>query len=343
MFNQLIQKNRCFIIAEIGLSHEGSLGVAISMIDKAIKCGVDAVKFQTHFPLHESSKWEEFRVKGNLQDKTRYDYWQRTSFSEDIWVILKKYCDEKNILFLSTPFSVYAAEILEKLDISAWKISSGDITNYPLLDFVASTQKPIFLSTGMSDYSEVKDTVQYLKEKKNDIIVFQCTNSYPCPAEQIGLKEIKKLKKLLKVDIGFSDHSGKIGTGISAFTLGALALEIHVTWDKEYFGPDVSSSLTFEELNILVDNIRYLEKSFKSKYDKNDLIKSHRDVRSLFMKGIYFKDNLNENHIIEYENLSFKKPLTNMPASDYKRILGKKLIKNVYIDNPLKKSDLEWD
>ena len=343
MFNQLIHKNRCFVIAEIGLSHEGSLGVAISMIDKAIKCGVDAVKFQTHFPFYESSKWEEFRVKGNLQDKTRYDYWQRTSFSEDIWEKLKKYCDEKNILFLSTPFSVYAAEILENLNIAAWKISSGDITNYPLLDFVSSTRKPIFLSTGMSNYSEVIDTVQYLKEQKNDLVVFQCTNSYPCPAEQIGLSEIKKLKKLLKVDIGFSDHSGKIGTGISAFTLGALALEVHVTWDKEYFGPDVSSSLTFEELKTLVDNIRYLEKSFKSKYNKNDLIKSHLDVRSLFMKGVYFKENLLKNHIIEYDNLSFKKPLTDIPASEYKSIIGKKLIKDVYIDNPVIKSDIKWD
>ena len=339
MFDRIIQKNRCFIIAEIGLSHEGSMGLAISMIDKAIKCGVNAIKFQTHFADHESSKWEKFRTTGNIQDKTRYDYWTRTSFSEDNWSYLKKYCDEKSIMFLSTPFSVYAAEILEKLNIAAWKISSGDITNYPLLDFVASTKKPIFLSTGMSNYSEISEVVNYLKEANRNIVVFQCTNSYPCPPEEIGLSEIIKLKELLGVNIGFSDHSGKVGTGISAFTLGASALEVHVTWDKEYYGPDVSSSLTFKELAILVDSIRYLENSFASNKNKDDLILTHNEIRSLFMKGIYFKKDIKKGELINSDHLSFKKPLTEIPASKYKDLIGKRLSKNVIKDEPVKIDD----
>ena len=339
MLDSIIQNNRCFIIAEIGLSHEGSLGLAIAMINRAVKCGVNAIKFQTHFPEHESSKWEKFRTKGNLQDKTRYDYWQRTSFSEENWKILKEYCDDQNIMFLSTPFSVYAAEILEKLDIAAWKISSGDITNYPLLDFVASTNKPIFLSTGMSDYSEILEVINYLKDVNKNIVVFQCTNSYPCPPEEIGLNEIIKLKDLLGVNIGFSDHSGKVGTGISAFTLGALALEVHVTWDKEYYGPDVSSSLTFDELNILVDSIRYLENSFNSKKNKDDLKLSHNEIRSLFMKGIYFNKNLKKGDLISFNDLSFKKPLTEIPASKYKDVIGKILLNHVIKDDQVKFKD----
>ena len=325
MIKKIAVENRCFIIAEIGLSHEGSLGIAISMIDKAAKCGVDAVKFQSHFPEHESSKFETFRTNGNLQDKTRFDYWERTSFSEENWIILKKHCDLRNVIFLSTPFSIYAAEILQKVDIFAWKISSGDITNYPLLDFVASTRKPILLSTGMSNYSEISDAIKYLNSVKNNIILFQCTNSYPCPPEEIGLNEIPKLSK--------------IGTGISAFTLGAKALEVHITWDKEFYGPDVSSSLTFDELTILVDSIRYIEKSFISNKSKNDLMISHNQIRTLFMKGIYYNKNMSNGDSINMNDLSFKKPLTDIPASEYKNLIGKVLTKNLLKDESLKKSD----
>jgi N,N'-diacetyllegionaminate synthase len=339
MKNKIFKKNQCFIIAEIALSHEGSLGIALSMIDKAATCGVDAVKFQAHFPEHESSVWETFRTNGNLQDKTRFEYWKRTSFNEEEWLIIKNHCDRKNVLFLCTPFSIHAAMLLQKMEILAWKISSGDITNYPLLDFISSTNKPILISTGMSDYSEIASTVEYLNSSINNLCILQCTNSYPCPPEEIGLLEIPKLKELFGVDIGFSDHSGKIGSCIAAFTLGASVLEVHVTWDKEFYGPDVTSSLTFDELRTLTDSIRYLEKSFSSRNSKNDLKISHEHIRKLFMKGIYVNRNKNKGEIIGIDDLSFKKPVKGIPASDYISILGEVLKNDVFKDEPLMLSD----
>jgi len=341
VLNDLIKENRCFVIAEIGLSHEGSLGVAIAMATKAAKCGVDAVKFQTHISEYESSKWEEFRVIGNYQDKTRFEYWKRTSFTIDQWRILKEKCDELGVYFLSTPFSIQAAEILEVINVPAWKISSGDINNYPLLDYVAGTKKPVFLSTGMSDYYEIEKSVEYLSSIRENLMIFQCTNSYPCPPEEIGIKEVEKLRNRFNLSVGFSDHSGKIGTGISAFSLGALALEVHVAWDKEYFGPDVTSSLTFQELRELVENLRFLEKSFSTSYSKSEIKKTHHNMRNLFMKGIYYDSDLKAGQVIGIKDLSFKKPLFYIPASEYKSLIGRDLLTDVIKGNPVKLSDFK--
>lgn len=338
--NKFLKKNKCFIIAEIGLAHEGSLGVAIKMIQIAAKCGVDAVKFQTHIAEYESSELEKFRLRTATQDKSRYDYWKRTSFNENEWKVIKKECDNNRVFFMSSPFSVQAAELLEKIEIPIWKISSGDINNYPLLDYVRKTNKPIFLSSGMSGYDEIRNSLEYLKDYLDNVLLFQCTNSYPCPPKDIGFGEIKKLNKMFDIPIGLSDHSGYPASGIAAYTLGAKAIEVHVTWSKDYYGPDVSSSLTFDELKLMTDSIRFLEKGLNLNYSKNKLIESHYEIRNLFMKGIYLNKNLNKGHILKYEDLSFKKPLSTIPASNYESIIGKTLKNSLNKNHPLSKADL---
>mgnify|MGYP000902723299 FL=1 len=337
--NNYIKKNKCFIIAEIGLSHEGSLGVAVKMIEKASRCGVDAVKFQTHLAEFESSELEKFRLKNTTQDNSRFDYWKRTSFKKGEWKIIKKTCDENNVCFMSSPFSVQAAELLEEINIPIWKISSGDINNYPLLNYIEKTKKPIFLSSGMSGYDEISNTLDYLKNSRDNILLFQCTNSYPCIPEEIGYGEINNLNKLFKIPIGLSDHSGHPASGIAAYTLGAQAIEVHVTWSKDYFGPDVSSSLTFDELKLMTDSIRFLERGLHVSYSKNKLIESHDEIRNLFMKGIYLSKSLKNGHVLKYEDLSFKKPLSSIPASNYKAIIGQKLKNDLSENHPLSKDD----
>lgn len=340
VLDQYIKKNRCFIIAEVGLSHEGSLGVALKMIEKAAKSGVDAVKFQTHIAEHESSYLEKFRVKNMTQDSSRFDYWKRTSFKKEDWIKIKNVCEDNNVVFMSSPFSVQAAQLLEEIDVSIWKISSGDINNYPLLDFVKKTNKPIFLSSGMSGYKEINNTLNYLEDIKESLLLFQCTNSYPCEPHDIGFNQIEKLNREYKIPIGLSDHSGYPASGIAAYTLGALALEVHITWDKDYYGPDVTSSLTFDQLTFLVDSIRFLEKGLHVNYSKDNLIESHNDIRNLFMKGIYINKNLNAGSTLKFEDLSFKKPLSSIPAADYKEIIGKTLKRKLKLNHPLTKDDL---
>lgn len=320
-----IKPDKCFIIAEIGLSHDGSLGIATKMVDKCYKAGVDAIKFQTHIAEFESTTDEKFRTKDFFQDKNRFEYWKRTSFNSEQWLHLKNHVEKLNMVFISTPFSVEAAELLNDLEVNLWKISSGDLNNYPLLNFIKSTNKPFMLSTGMSNYNEISKTLKYLQVKNDEVLIFQCTNSYPCPPDELGLNQIKHLKNIYNLEVGLSDHSGNISSGIAAYTLGAKALEIHVTWDKDFFGPDVSASLTFNELKLLVDSIRFLEKAFQKEYNKNQLPLTHKSVRNNFMKGIYVNTDLKKGEIIKEEHLNIRKPCKGISVEQYYDVIGKKI------------------
>lgn len=333
-FSQISKNKKCFIIAEIGLAHEGSLGIALKMIEKCHLCGVDAVKFQTHNAEDESSQNELFRTDDFNQDKTRFDYWKRTSFSKKEWLILKKHAESFNLKFLSTPFSLRSAKMLDDINVELWKISSGDINNLPLLDFVKSTKKPVIISSGMSDYNEIKNALDYLNI--SELMLFQCTNSYPCPPEKIGFDQIKLFKKKFGVLVGLSDHSGEIASGIAAYTLGASAIEVHVTWDKGFFGPDTSASLTFKQLEKLVDSIRFLEKGLNSKVNKDDLIKSHKNMRLNFMKSAHVKKSVLKGHIIQEKDLEFKKPNFGYTPDRVKEIIGRKLKKDLKKGEPIK-------
>ena len=150
-------KKKTFIVAEVGMSHHGNIGIAHSLIDTFSKTGVDAIKFQTHYADYESTKYEKFRNKKLSFYKTRYNYWKETEFSQNEWKKLLIHCNKKNVKFLSSPFSVHAAKILDIIGMNTWKIASGEITNFELLDFVRKTKKPVILSSGMSFISELED------------------------------------------------------------------------------------------------------------------------------------------------------------------------------------------
>ena len=175
------------IIAEIGLAHDASLGNAHAYIDAVAKTGVDGIKFQTHIAHAESITTEPWRVKFSFQDKSRYDYWKRMEFSEAQWLGLKEHADEVGLLFLSTPFSIEAFEMLRRVGVHAWKIASGEITNYPLLEKVANTQQPVWVSTGMSGENEINSVVKILNNFDSDFTIFQCTSKYPTKPEEVGL------------------------------------------------------------------------------------------------------------------------------------------------------------
>ncbi len=170
-----------FIIAEIGLSHEGSLGAAMSLIDAAAECCVDAVKFQTHLADQESTSRERFRVPVFPQDATRHDYWQRTAFELQQWIQLASHANSKGLVFLSSPFSNQAVDWLEQCDVPAWKVASGELTNYPMLEAMCQTGKPILVSSGMSPWDELDATLQFIERNGGKYGVFQCTAAYPCP------------------------------------------------------------------------------------------------------------------------------------------------------------------
>ena len=247
------------IIAEIGQAHDGSLGNAHAFIDALAETGVDAVKFQTHIAEAESSSFEPFRVKFSKQDDTRFDYWKRMEFTPEQWKGLKAHCDQVGVEFMSSPFSCAAVELLEEMGVLRYKIGSGELNNYLMLQKIAATGKPIILSSGMSDYEEIEQTINFLSRYDNEISLLQCTTAYPTVSSQWGLNEIQKLKDKFQIPIGFSDHSAGIVAPLAAVAMGASILEFHVVFNKEMFGPDAKASLTIEETKELVNGVRSIE------------------------------------------------------------------------------------
>ena len=318
------------IIAEIGQAHEGSLGIAHSYIDALSNTGVTSVKFQTHIAEAESSEFEDFRVKFSYEDKTRYDYWKRMEFTIDQWAGLKNHCEDKNLEFLSSPFSNKAVDLLEKIGVKRYKIGSGEVNNYLILEKISKTGKPILLSSGMSSYTELDKAVDFIKGKGNDISIFQCTTSYPSISGEWGLNLIPKFIQKYKVPIGFSDHSGDIFACLAATTLGASLIEFHVVFDKDIFGPDAKSSLTIQETKKMVQGIIQINKDINSSNNLKLDNSKFKVLKSIFEKSLSVNKNLKKNHTLTFDDLEAKKPADRgIPASEYKSLIGKKLNKDI--------------
>ncbi|MGH1387692.1 N-acetylneuraminate synthase family protein [Kordia sp.] len=318
-----------YIIAEIAQAHDGSLGMAHAYIDAVAKTGANAIKFQTHIAVAESSIHEPFRVKFSKQDATRYEYWQRMEFSLPQWKELKAHCDEVDLDFLSSPFSNAAVDLLEEVGVSCYKVGSGEVNNFLLLEKIAKTGKPIIISSGMSSFAELDETVAFLKEKNCEFSILQCTTSYPTAPKQFGLNVIQELKERYQVKIGFSDHSSGIEAGIAAATLGAEILEFHVVFDKEMFGPDAKSSLTFPETTKLVSAVRNIDEALNHPIDKKDN-SQYSELKQIFEKSLAINKDLPKGHVLTFNDLEAKKPKNyGILASKFQEVIGKTLVNDM--------------
>lgn len=331
---------RTFIVAEIAQAHDGSLGILHSYIDALAGVGVDAVKFQTHIAEAESSIHEPFRVKFSRVDKTRYDYWKRMEFSPSQWSEIKSHCESVGVEFMSSPFSIKAVDLLESIQMARYKIASGEITNLLLLERIAQTGKPVILSSGMSDLSEIEKAVNFFKFRGIDVSVLQCTTMYPTPPEKLGLNVIPILKEKFNVEVGFSDHSGDVTACLAAKALGANILEFHAVFDKRMFGPDATSSLTIEQIDQLVKGVRYLEKALDSPVDKTEAT-GFLETKKIFGKSLAVSADLPIGHVISVNDLETKKPAGfGIPPSEYISVIGKTLNKPLAKYSFLKYEDL---
>ncbi len=328
------------IIGEVGQAHDGSLGTAHAFIDAIAAAGADAVKFQTHIAEAESTIEEKFRVPFSKQDVSRYDYWKRTQFSEEQWEGLAAHAKEKGLIFLSSPFSLKAVELLKRLQVPAWKVASGEITNFPMIEEMAKTGLPLLVSAGLSPWDELDRVVKFLGSKDADFAIFQCTTAYPCPPEEIGLNVMEEMRSRYDVPVGLSDHSGKIYAGLAAAALGANMIEVHVTLSRDMFGPDVLSSLTPTELKQLVEGVQFIEKITASLVDKNEAAEKKTDLRKLFFHSVVAGDDLPAGTILGKEHLASKKPGHGIPIDKIDNVLGRKLIKNLKKDEFISEEDL---
>lgn len=331
----------CFVVAEVAQAHDGSLGAAHAFIDVAAKAGADAIKFQTHIAAAESTAREQFRVTFSRQDATRYDYWKRMEFTEAQWIGLKAHADEVGLIFLSSAFSVQAVELLQRIGMPAWKVGSGEVSNDVLLRAMIATGKPVLLSSGMSSYAELDAAVSLVRQAGNRVMIFQCTTKYPCLPKDAGLNCIQEMCSRYGVPVGFSDHSGQPYLGIAAAALGAKAIEVHVAMSKDSFGPDVSASLTPEQLGCMVEGLRAVEASLMNPVSKDALAASLRDVKALFSRSVVAAMDLACGTILAEEHLAYKKPSGGLLPREAGRVIGRKLTRDLVRDELIGVCDVE--
>lgn len=331
------------IIGEVAQAHDGSLGLAHAFVDAIADAGADAVKFQTHLAAAESTREEPWRVKFSHEDATRFDYWKRMEFSEEQWQGLVDHARERELMFLSSPFSLEAVELLERVGVPAWKIASGEVSNMPLLRHVAATGKPVLLSSGMSGWAELDAAVATVREANPDVelAVLQCTSAYPVAPEDIGLNVLADLRRRYRGPVGLSDHSGTIYPSLGAVALGATLLEVHVTLSREMFGPDVPASVTTEELRQLVDGAHLLQAALASPVDKDAMAARLKPLRELFTRSVVAQRDLAAGSVLSVEDLTVKKPGGGLPPADLDGLVGRRLRTAIKADHMLTEENLE--
>ena len=326
------------VIAEIGSVHDGSFGNSKKLIDIAKECGADYVKFQYHIAKNES-------LKGALnpkyfQEEKRYDYFERTSFTLQQWKELIKYTKQKKIKFLCSIFSIESFKNLLSLGVKSFKIPSGEVSNLPMLLEVSKYRDiNIFLSTGMSDFKEIEEAYKILK--RNNLTIMQCTSQYPCEDKRVGLNIFDDFKKKFKDCIlGFSDHTQNDIAAILAVSKGSKYFEKHLTFSKKMYGSDAKFASEPHEFINYCKSLKKAEIIIQNKVDKNDL-KPFRQMRKVFQKSIVFNSSFKKGQKINMNMLNFMKPDKGVSAKNFRKILGKKLKKNVKANSYVRIKDLK--
>lgn len=331
--------SKILIIAEVGSVHDGSHGNAMKLIDVAKECGADVVKFQTHIAAAETLK-----VAPNppyFKGEPRYQYFERTAFTLEQWKQLKAHCDEVGVEFLSSPFSIEAVELLEKIGMKRYKIPSGEVTNLPLLEVIAQTKKPVLLSSGMSSWKELDEAVVTIEKIHNQITVLQCTSEYPCQPEQVGLNVIEEMEKRYKLPVGFSDHTLTNEAAFVATSMGISVLEKHLTFSRKLYGSDAAHSLEPREFVDLVRGVRAVEAMMASPVDLDASVKRFVVLKEIFQKSVVSVVPVLKGTVITEQMIACKKPGTGIPAAKFRDVIGKRATRDIPVDALLEMGDVE--
>lgn len=320
---------KTLIIAEAGVNHNGSFETAKQLVDVAKESGVDIVKFQTAKLDSLVSKFAEMAEyqKNNIgKTESQKKMLGKLLLKFEDFIKLAQYCKEKDIQFLSTPFDLESIDFLNSL-VPFWKIPSGEITNYPYLVKIARTHKPIFMSTGMCELSEIDDAMNLLQQNKSGkITLLHCNTQYPTPYEDVNLKAMKTLRERYDVEVGYSDHTKGIEVPIAAVAMGASVIEKHFTLDRTMEGPDHKASLEPSELKAMVDSVRNIEKAIGSGSKKPTV--SEIGNRAIARKSIVAKKNIKQGEILTEENLTVKRPGSGISPMRWNEVIGTAAIRD---------------
>ena len=327
--DQLIgDKEPCFIIAEAGSNHNGSLEQAKKLIDVAVEAGADAVKFQIF-------KAEELSADKEIQRMLKKFELRRDWIAE-----LSEHAKRKNIMFLATPFDMEAVDLLDEINVPAFKIASGDLTDLPLIKYIAEKGKPIILSVGLGSLEEIREALDVIYSTGNrNVALLHCVVSYPTKPEDANLNVIKTLKREFRVPVGFSDHTMEISVPIGAVALGADIIEKHFTLDRKLEGPDHPYALEPEELKIMVKGIRDVEKALGSgikqvgEPERKELISARRSIHA--------KGDISKGTTITKDMIKIVRPCTGIEPKHLNRVLNAKAKKNILKDDVITWNDLD--
>jgi len=329
-------RERPFVIAEVGINHEGDFTKAIQMVDAAAAAGADCVKFQCHIAQEEMIPTD---IKpGKISDERLYDIIKRCELTEDEEKKVKAYCEKKGILYLCTPFSRAAADRLEAMGVQGYKIGSGECNNYPLLEHIARFKKPTILSTGMNDMRSIRKAVEIFKKHRCPIMLMHCTSMYPTPYEKTRLGAIPELIKAFGIPVGLSDHTLGIYTCLGAVALGACAFEKHFTISRSWPGPDVPISIEPQELAELVKGSAAIHLALGG---SKSILPEEKPVIEFAYASVVTISAVRKGEKLTAENLWVKRPGTGpFHAKHYKTLLGKRAARDIPVDVQLQPKDI---
>lgn len=313
------------------------------MVDKAVEAGADAIKFQTFKSEKLVTKYAAMAKyqKDNMGiEDSQFSMLKKLELSYDEFADLKEYCDMKGIIFMSTPFDFESADFLNSIGMEAFKISSGDLTNIPMLEHIAKFNKPIILSSGMAVLGEIEDAVMALRNLGlEDIAVLHCTSNYPAPLDSVNLKAMNTIKNTFKVVGGYSDHTNGITIPIAAAALGADIIEKHFTLDKNMEGPDHKASLEPHELKRMVEEVRKVEISMGTGIKM--FTRSEMDTMKVARKSIVASRDIKRGEIIQIKDLDYKRPGNGLSPKYYKELVGKRAKVDIKRDEQINLTLLE--
>lgn len=335
------EKEPVFIIAEAGVNHNGDLKTALKLIDAAAAAGADAVKFQT-FKAEEvvagAGEMAEYQKKNIGKNESQLAMLKKLELPENFYPPLLKRCDEKKIIFLSTPHGGFnSVDLLERLKVPAFKFGSGDLTNLPVLEYAAKFNKPMILATGMATLAEARTAIKAIEKTGNrKIILLHCTTNYPCPLNEVNLRAMLTMKKNLSALIGYSDHTNGIQVPIMAATLGASMIEKHFTLDKNMPGPDNKASLDPAELKKMVEAIRQINIILGASVKKPTA--GERRLTKIARKSLVSLKAIGKGDKLTIKNIGIKRPGNGLAPKYYYEVIGRVAKKDIPADVLIKKS-----
>jgi N,N'-diacetyllegionaminate synthase len=324
-----------FVVAEIGNNHDGSIGQARALIEAAAEAGADAVKFQTH--IAEAEMLPSTPTPPHF-DEPRFEFTRRMELDFEQHAMLKAFAEDRGLVFFSSPFSVEAVELLERLGVPAYKLPSGEVTNPPVVEAVAATGRPVLLSTGMSGLAEIEAAVAILREHGAPFLIMQCTSAYPCPPERVNLSAMRSLAERFDCPVGLSDHTPDIYTAIAAVGLGAACVEKHFTLSRRLYGPDHHASLEPADLARLVEGVRQVEAAIGTGTKEHD--PTLDPVRATFEKSVVTVAAVPEGAVIEDSMVATKRPGDGIPATKLHDVIGRRAARSIERDHLVEEQDL---